>query len=101
MPATGAVDAAGLQDLLVRLVRERSHPGLPRQEEGVVRVLREYLVAAGLRPEVQEVVDGRPNLLCSVDGGVPGCPGATWPWWPTRTPCRSTRPRPESRFRAR
>lgn len=54
--------------LLVNLVRRPSHHGLPRQEEAVVEALRAYLVAAGLEPRVEVVVEGRPNLLCTVTG---------------------------------
>lgn len=67
-----ALAGAGCVELLARLVREPSHPGLPRQEEGVARLLAEYLIAGGLEPELEEAAPGRPNLLCSLDSGRPG-----------------------------
>ncbi len=55
-------------DLLVRLVQTPSHPGVPRQEEAVVRELSAYLEAHGVEAAVTEVREGRPNLLARVDG---------------------------------
>jgi acetylornithine deacetylase/succinyl-diaminopimelate desuccinylase len=55
-------------DLLQRLVRIPSHPGVPQQESRVVQELSEFLVASGLEVELPEVRDGRPNLVCSVSG---------------------------------
>lgn len=66
------IDGAACFELLARLVREPSHPGVPRQEEGVVRLLAEYLGARGLETQVQEAAPGRPNLLCTLDSGAPG-----------------------------
>jgi acetylornithine deacetylase/succinyl-diaminopimelate desuccinylase len=62
----------GCEELLRDLVRAPSHRGVPRQEEAVVGILARYLRARGLTPEVVEVVPGRPNLLCSVEGSSPG-----------------------------
>lgn len=67
-----AVDRAGPIDLLQTLVRLPSHPGVPRQEEAVVRALAAYLRARGLDATLHEVVPGRPNLLCTLRGDRPG-----------------------------
>jgi succinyl-diaminopimelate desuccinylase len=63
---------ADIRDLLVRLVRTPSYPGVPRQEEAVARELGGFLQARGIEPLYQEVRDGRPNLLASVGGKRPG-----------------------------
>jgi acetylornithine deacetylase/succinyl-diaminopimelate desuccinylase-like protein len=55
-------------DLLQRLVRTPSHPGVPQQESRVVQELSAFLEAAGLEVELSEVRDGRPNLVCSIAG---------------------------------
>jgi succinyl-diaminopimelate desuccinylase len=67
-----AIDAAGWPDLLADLVRTPSHPGVPRQEEAVVRVLADWLAARGIGCEVREVAPGRPNLLARVAGREAG-----------------------------
>jgi acetylornithine deacetylase/succinyl-diaminopimelate desuccinylase len=59
-------------DLLAGLVQIPSHPGVVDQEEGVATALAEYLEAWGLRPQLEVVKDGRPNLLCTLEGGAPG-----------------------------
>jgi acetylornithine deacetylase/succinyl-diaminopimelate desuccinylase len=64
--------AANPIDLLTALIRTPSHPGIERQEEAAVRVLADYLTAGGLTPVVEEVVAGRPNLLCTVHGPTEG-----------------------------
>lgn len=70
-----------IRDLLVRLIRTPSHPGVARQEEAVARELGGFLQARGIEPVYQEVREGRPNLLASIGGSGPG-PGlsfaATW-----------------------
>jgi acetylornithine deacetylase/succinyl-diaminopimelate desuccinylase len=58
--------------LLVDLVRARSYPGIPRQEEAVARELALFLEAHGIRPVLTEVREGRPNLVAGVDSGRPG-----------------------------
>jgi acetylornithine deacetylase/succinyl-diaminopimelate desuccinylase len=58
--------------LLVNLVKARSYPGIPRQEETTVRELGAFLEAHGIRSIISEVREGRPNLLASVDSGRPG-----------------------------
>jgi acetylornithine deacetylase/succinyl-diaminopimelate desuccinylase len=68
----GELEAANPIDLLADLVRIPSHPGVARQEEAVVRALAAYLRAAGLEPELDEVVAGRPNLLCTLAGSTEG-----------------------------
>ncbi len=64
----GEIESAGTIELLRELVRIPSHRGLAKQEAGVVEALRAYLAAAGLEAQVEEIVDGRPNLLCTVAG---------------------------------
>jgi acetylornithine deacetylase/succinyl-diaminopimelate desuccinylase family protein len=59
-------------DLLVDLVKNPSYPGLPRQEEAVALVLRDYLNAHGIETVVTEVREGRPNLLATVEGSQAG-----------------------------
>lgn len=59
-------------ELLARLVRAPSHPGIPRQEEAVVRELNAYLQARGIVATITEVRPGRPNLVASVEGPRPG-----------------------------
>ena len=61
-----------VRDLLVRLVRTPSYPGVPRQEEAVARELAAFLEARGIEPRFQTVREGRPNLLASVGGERPG-----------------------------
>jgi acetylornithine deacetylase/succinyl-diaminopimelate desuccinylase len=69
---TAVLEAARPIELLAELVRIPSHPGLEHQEEAVVQALARYLTDAGLSPVVEEVVAGRPNLLCTVEGAAPG-----------------------------
>lgn len=64
----GEIESAGPIELLRELVRIPSHRGRANQEAGVVEALRVYLAAAGFEPEVTEIVEGRPNLLCSKVG---------------------------------
>ncbi len=58
--------------LLINLVKARSYPGIPRQEEAVVRELGSFLEAHRVPPTITEVKDGRPNLVAAVDSGRPG-----------------------------
>ncbi len=71
--------AAEIAELLGRLIRIPSHPGIPRQEEAVARELAGYLERHGLAPRLVEVRPGRPNLLCTVgadpDRKAPGAAG--------------------------
>lgn len=66
-----ALDAEILQ-LLTRLVKARSYPGIPQQEKEVVEELDIYLRSHGIESIITEVCDGRPNLLASVEGTNPG-----------------------------
>ena len=59
-------------ELLSELIRIPSHRGLERQEEGVARALEAYLKSTGLEPRLEEVAEGRPNLICSLDTGAAG-----------------------------
>ncbi len=63
---------SGWLELLAELVRTPSHPGMPRQEEAVVEVLRHYLEDHGVPCATTEVTAGRPNLLARTGGDQPG-----------------------------
>ena len=65
------LDAEIIQ-LLTRLVKARSYPGIPQQEKEVVEELDIYLRSHGIESIITEVCDGRPNLLASVEGTNPG-----------------------------
>ena len=58
--------------LLVKLIKARSYPGLPKQEAGVAAELNAFLEGHRIPATVVEVKDGRPNLLATVDSGRPG-----------------------------
>ena len=68
----GAIARSGWLELLQTLVRTPSHPGLPHQEEAVVAALGSYLETQGLPCTAEDVMSGRPNLLCSLEGASPG-----------------------------
>lgn len=59
-------------DLLARLVKVPSHPGIPRQEEAVVQELKTFLKAYKIDPVITEVKEGRPNLIATIAGSLPG-----------------------------
>jgi len=59
-------------DLLIRMVKSPSYPGIPQQEKAVVQELEAYLKGYGIESVITEVCDGRPNLLASVEGTSPG-----------------------------
>lgn len=61
-----------LKELLVCLVKARSYPGVPRQEEGVAKELQAYLKAHGIESEFVSVREGRPNLLASLSAAKAG-----------------------------
>jgi len=66
-----ALDAEIIQ-LLTRLVKARSYPGIPQQEKEAVEELDVYLRSHGIESIITEVCDGRPNLLASVEVTNPG-----------------------------
>lgn len=66
-----ALDAEVIQ-LLIRLIKARSYPGIPQQEREVVQEIDSYLHSHGIETVITEVCDGRPNLLASVEGANPG-----------------------------
>ena len=68
---THSLDAEIIQ-LLIRLIKARSYPGIPQQEKEVVQELDVYLRSHGIETVITEVCDGRPNLLASVEGEKPG-----------------------------
>jgi acetylornithine deacetylase/succinyl-diaminopimelate desuccinylase len=63
-----AIEQAEPVELLQELVRIPSHRGLPEQEAAVARALASYLERHGLEARLEVVADGRPNLLCSLEG---------------------------------
>ena len=67
----GSLDTEVIR-LLIRLVKARSHPGIPRQEREVVCELDRFLHSHGLTSVIEDVCDGRPNLTAAVEGSNPG-----------------------------
>jgi acetylornithine deacetylase/succinyl-diaminopimelate desuccinylase family protein len=59
-------------ELLARLVKAPSYPGIPHQEKAVVEELRGYLEAQDIELIITEISDGRPNLLAVLRGSRPG-----------------------------
>jgi acetylornithine deacetylase/succinyl-diaminopimelate desuccinylase family protein len=66
------MDDRGILELLRTMVRAPSHPGVQRQEEGVALALEAHLRRSGIRSDLVEVREGRPNLLASIEGRGPG-----------------------------
>lgn len=67
-----AIDRCGWEDLLAEMVRTPSHPGVPRQESGVVAVMARWLEAHGVEVERSDAAPGRPNLTARIDCGGRG-----------------------------
>jgi acetylornithine deacetylase/succinyl-diaminopimelate desuccinylase len=63
---------AKIIELLIRMVKSPSYPGIPQQEKAVVQELDAFLKEYGIESVITEVCDGRPNLLASVEGSNPG-----------------------------
>jgi acetylornithine deacetylase/succinyl-diaminopimelate desuccinylase family protein len=61
-----------ISNLLVSLVRAPSYIGLPRQEEAVVRELKDFLQACDISSEIKEIREGRPNLVATLKGSRTG-----------------------------
>jgi acetylornithine deacetylase/succinyl-diaminopimelate desuccinylase family protein len=66
------MDDRGILELLQAMVKAPSHPGVPRQEEAAARALDAYLRKHGIRSELVEVREGRPNVLATLEGPRPG-----------------------------
>ncbi len=66
------MDDRGILELLMEMVKAPSHPGVPRQEEAAARALAGYLRERGLRADLVEVREGRPNVIASIEGAKPG-----------------------------
>jgi acetylornithine deacetylase/succinyl-diaminopimelate desuccinylase-like protein len=64
--------AGDVHDLLHRLVRTPSYPGVDRQEAAVVRHLAAFLDTHAIAYRVAEAAPGRPNLVAQVRGAAPG-----------------------------
>lgn len=65
-------DEAETLDLVQALVRTPSHRGVEGRERAAAGLLAEHLIARGLEAHLVEVVDGRPNLVCTLDSGKSG-----------------------------
>jgi len=66
------MDDTGTLELLRDMVRAPSHPGVARQEEAAARVLDAYLRGHGVASGLDEVREGRPNVIATVEGKKPG-----------------------------
>ena len=66
------MDDTGILELLRDMVRAPSHPGVARQEEAAARVLDAYLRGHGVASGLDEVREGRPNVIATVEGKEPG-----------------------------
>ena len=66
------MDDKGILELLMEMVKAPSHPGVPRQEEAAALALAAYLRERGLRADLVEVREGRPNVIASIAGAKPG-----------------------------
>jgi len=67
-----AMDEKGIVELLQKMVRAPSHPGIPRQEEATIFALRDYLALHGIPSRLSDVRDGRPNLIATLESKKPG-----------------------------
>jgi len=65
-------DTEKITYLLINLVKARSYPGIPRQEEAVARELGAFFDAHKIPSLITEVREGRPNIVATVDSGRPG-----------------------------
>lgn len=65
-------DRNELQELLVKMVKAPSYPGINRQEEQTVGELSDFLKAHDVTHTIKEVKEGRPNLIATVEGDNPG-----------------------------
>ena len=66
------IDETATLDHLQSLIRIPSHRGLEQQETAVARELASFLAGRGLEARLDEVRDGRVNLLCTVGEGRHG-----------------------------
>lgn len=62
----------GIVELLIRMVKAPSHPGIPHQEEAVVKELNAFLKTYDIETAITEVREGRPNLIATIAGSLPG-----------------------------
>lgn len=59
-------------ELLIRMVKAPSHPGVPHQEEAVVQELNAFFKMYDIETAITEVQEGRPNLIATIAGSLPG-----------------------------
>lgn len=62
----------GIVELLIRMVKAPSHPGIPHQEEAVVQELNAFFKTYDIETVITEVHEGRPNLIATIAGSLPG-----------------------------
>ncbi len=59
-------------ELLIRMVKAPSHPGVPHQEEAAVQELNAFFKIHDIETAIIEVQEGRPNLIATIAGSLPG-----------------------------
>ena len=61
-----------LIELVSDMIRIPSYCGIPNQETGVAKYIQSVFDANGIPCELKEVVDGRCNVIATLDSGKPG-----------------------------
>ena len=61
-----------LVEMTSDMIRIPSYYGIPDQETGVAKYIKSVFDAQGIPCELKEVVDGRCNVIATLDSGVPG-----------------------------
>ena len=61
-----------LIELVSDMIRIPSYYGIPNQETGVAKYIKAFFDANGIHCELKEVVDGRCNVIATLDSGNPG-----------------------------
>jgi len=69
-----SIDAEGVVAFTAELVRIESvnDPATGRSEDPAAAAVAERMRAFGWNPVIEEVTPGRPNVICTVEGGRPG-----------------------------
>lgn len=67
-PALAAIDRGELTDFLQKAVQIPSHVEYPGQEKEIAQFIHQKLVAEGIDARLEEVVDGRPNVVAVLKG---------------------------------
>lgn len=73
-PSNLSIDAEGVVAFTAELVRIESvnDPATGRSEAPAAAAVAERMRAFGWTPVIEEVTPGRPNVICTVEGGRPG-----------------------------